>query len=187
MSPAQRDREFEASLDAIHPALVRAGRVLCWSDADVDDVVQETLLAAYRGRASFKSDASPFTWCYTILTRVASRANRRHARGRSMSMSLPLTHEDAELAESLDAPLPAVDRRLMDDETSRAVVDAIRTLPQRQREVITLHFLQDCSYAAIASALGISVGTVKATVFAAKQSLREKLSGEAAAATELRR
>jgi RNA polymerase sigma-70 factor (ECF subfamily) len=171
----QRDRDFESSLDAIYPALVRAARVLCWSDADVDDVVQEALLAAYRGRASFKGHASPFTWCYTILTRVASRANRRHVRGRSLTS----THDDGEMTETLDAPLPPVDSRLLDDETSRAVIDAVRTLPQRQREVITLHFLRDCPYAEIASALGISVGTVKATVFAAKQSLREKLSGEA--------
>lgn len=179
MSRLQRDREFEASLDAVHPALVRAARVLCWADADVEDVVQETLLAAFRGRASFKGDASPFTWCYTILTRVASRANRRHARGRSMA-STHVDDDGADLAESLDAPLPPVDSRLLDDETSRAVVDAVRRLPQRQREVITLHFLQDCSYAEIAAALGISVGTVKATVFAAKQSLREKLSPAAA-------
>jgi RNA polymerase sigma-70 factor (ECF subfamily) len=170
----QRGRDFETSLDAIFRALVRAARVLCWSDADVDDAVQETLLAAYRGRASFKGNAAPFTWCYTILTRVASRANRRHVQARS----LVSTH--GELADSLDAPLPPVDSQLLDDETSRAVVDAVRTLPQRQREVITLHFLQDCPYAEIAAALGISVGTVKATVFAAKHSLREKLSGEVA-------
>src|SRR6476659_7620823 len=98
----QRDRDFETSWDAAYPALVRAARVLCWSDADVDDVVQETLLAAFRGRASFKGDASPFTWCYTILTRVASRANRRHARGRSMASTHAGDGDDAELTELLD-------------------------------------------------------------------------------------
>jgi RNA polymerase sigma-70 factor (ECF subfamily) len=168
----QRDRDFEHALDAIYPALARAARVLCWSQADVDDAVQETLLAAFRGRTSFNREASLLTWCYTILTRVTSRANRGHARARST---------DGKLAETLDAPLPPVDRRLMDDETSRAVVDAVRTLPERQREVITLHFLHDCSYAEIAAALGIALGTVKATVFQAKQALREKLTPNTAA------
>ncbi len=164
------DRDFASSLGAISPALSRAARMLCWSQADVDDVVQDTLLEAFRSKRSFRGNAGLVTWCYTILTRVAARANRRYRRAMTNVQS------DMDQAAAMDAPLPPVDRRLVEDESARAMVDAVRALPERQREMITLHFLQDCSYAEIAESLGVSIGTVKATVFAAKQSLRNKLS-----------
>ena len=50
--------------------------------------------------------------------------------------------------------------------------DAIRELPERQREVITLHYLADLSVAVIAAQLGISEGTVKSQLHDARHALR---------------
>ena len=72
--------------------------------------------------------------------------------------------------------MPPVDRALIVDEDARHLVDAIRSLPDRQREMVTFHFLDELSYGEIAAALGVSVGTVKATLFAAKMSLRSALA-----------
>jgi len=69
-----------------------------------------------------------------------------------------------------------VDRAVVAGEEYRCLIDAIRELPERQREMVTLHFLQEVSYDEIAQALGVSVGTVKATVFQAKASLRTALT-----------
>ena len=76
--------------------------------------------------------------------------------------------------------LPPVDSALLEAEEARVLIDAIRWLPERQREMITLHFLQELSYAEIAGALGVAVGTVKATIFSAKIALRDALSPSAA-------
>ena len=73
-------------------------------------------------------------------------------------------------------PLPPVDAALIEDEMARRMIDAIRQLPQRQREMVTLHYLDERPYRDIAEALGVSIGTVKATLFNAKQSLREALA-----------
>jgi RNA polymerase sigma-70 factor (ECF subfamily) len=161
---SQHGRDFERAVNEVYPALMRSAHVLCWSAQDVEDVVQETMLQALRGYASFQGRSSPITWCYTILTRVAAAANQRRRRA-------PVKHERMQRD-----GLPPVDAALIEDETARLMVDAIRALPDRQREVLTLHFLQDLSYEQIASALGLAIGTIKATIHAAKSSLRKTLT-----------
>lgn len=139
--------------------------VLCWSKADVEDVVQETMLSAYKAFGSFRGDSSFLTWAYRILVRVAGVANRRHSR------ALP-----DEYAAGQPQQLPPADRSVLLDEDARAVIDAIRSLPERQREIITLYLLKEFSYAEISSAMQVSLGTVKATIFEAKTSLRAALA-----------
>ena len=70
----EQARDFERAVNDAYPALVRSAHVLCWSQADVDDVVQETMLQALRGFASFRGTSTPLTWCYAILARVAYRS-----------------------------------------------------------------------------------------------------------------
>lgn len=155
--------DFEALAEAAYPALVRAATVLCWSRSDVEDVVQETMMNAFKSYGSFRRESSFVTWAYTILARAAAAANRQRSR------RLP-----AGYAEEI-RPLPAVDSAVIEGEEARCVIDAIRSLPQRQREMAALHFLEDISYSDIAKSLGVSIGTVKAAIFAAKMSLRSAL------------
>ncbi len=121
-------------------------------------------MRAVKAYPSFRGDASFLTWTYSILLRTARDANRSRAQG--------IPHDYA-----MNAPqhLPPVDRAAILDEDARRLVDAVRSLPERQREMVTLHFLRELPYAEIAEALGVSVGTVKATMFEAKMSLRAML------------
>lgn len=139
--------------------------VLCWSKADVEDVVQETMLSAYKAFGSFRGDSSFLTWAYRILARAAQAANRKYAK------VLPI-----EYAASQPQQLPPADRSVLLDDDARVVIDAIRSLPERQREIITLYLLKELSYAEISSTMQISLGTVKATIFEAKTSLRTALA-----------
>lgn len=139
--------------------------VLCWSKADVEDVVQETMLSAYKAFGSFRGDSSFLTWAYRILARAAHAANTRQAK------VLPI-----EYAESKPEQLPPADRSVVLDDDARVVIDAIRALPERQREIITLYLLKELSYGEISSAMEVSLGTVKATIFEAKNSLRAALA-----------
>jgi RNA polymerase sigma-70 factor, ECF subfamily len=163
------EHDFEAAVKAVYAPLVRSANLLCWSGNDVDDVVQETLLKAMRSYRSFNGSSSVLTWCYTILARVASAANQKRSR------QIP-----ADYAAGRDSALPPADAQLLEDDEARVLVDAIRSLPQRQREMITLHFLQELSYADIAQALGVAVGTVKSTIYSAKSALRVALSDSSA-------
>jgi RNA polymerase sigma-70 factor (ECF subfamily) len=159
-------QDFAVEAEAAYPALVRAATVLCRSRSDVEDVVQETLMRAFKAYPAFRGDSSFLTWTYAILLRVAQAANRG-AKG------IP-----ADYTTSLPQQLPPVDHAMILDEDARRLIDAVRSLPERQREMVTLHFLRELPYAEIAKALGVSVGTVKATLFEAKMSLRAALAAK---------
>lgn len=123
------------------------------------------MLNAFKSYESFRGDSSFLTWAYRILVRAAHAANQKRAK------VLP-----AEYAMSQPQQLPPADRVLIVDEDARGVIDAIRSLPERQREIITLHLLEELSYAEISLAMEVSLGTVKATIFQAKTSLRAALA-----------
>jgi RNA polymerase sigma-70 factor (ECF subfamily) len=162
---SRRKKDFEAAAEGAYPALVRAATVLCWSRADAEDVVQETMLRAFKSYGAFRGDSSFFTWAYAILARAAQAANQAHTK------CLP-----SDYALSQPQQLPPVDWAVVLKEDARVLIDAIRSLPTRQREMVTLHFLEDLCYAEIAAALEVSVGTVKATIFEARASLRSALA-----------
>ncbi len=123
------------------------------------------MLSAYKSYGSFRGDSSFLTWAYRILVRTAHAANHKRAK------VLP-----AEYGLSQPQHLPPADRAVVLNEDAREVIDAIRELPERQREMITLHLLEELSYAEIGSAMEVSLGTVKATIFEAKTSLRAALA-----------
>ena len=160
-----RRTEFDAELNRLHPQLMRSAVVLCWSSADVEDVVQETLLKAMRSSDTFKGQSSLLTWVYVIMTRVAAEMNRKSRR------KLPSDYGSLQ-----PDSLPPTVREVTVRETGRAIIDAIRALPTRQREMVTLHLLDELTYAEIAGAMNVAVGTVKATIFAAKSTLRTVLA-----------
>jgi RNA polymerase sigma-70 factor, ECF subfamily len=161
----RRKKDFEPAAEEAYPALARAATVLCWSQTDVEDVVQETMLRAFKSYGAFRGDSSFFTWAYAILSRAAQAANRAHNEG------VP-----GDYALSQPQHLPPVDRTVVLREEAAAVIDAIRSLPERQREMLTLHLVEQQTYAEIAAALHVAVGTVKATLFQAKAALRSALT-----------
>ena len=77
---ADANPDFEAEVKVAYPTMVRFATVLCWSSADVEEMVQETVLRAFRSYPSFRGEATFLTWACAILARVAADANRRRAR-----------------------------------------------------------------------------------------------------------
>jgi RNA polymerase sigma factor (sigma-70 family) len=124
------------------------------SDADTArDAVQEGFARAVRSRGSYRGSGSLDAWIARCVINAAHDESRR-------------PDEPA-----LDADRPA-------DEVgveAESVRDAVRRLPQRQRDALFLRFYLDFDYAAIAEALGIAVGTVSATLHAARASLANTL------------
>jgi DNA-directed RNA polymerase specialized sigma24 family protein len=110
------------------------------------DAVQEAFAAAVRKRRSFRGRGTLEAWVWRIVVNAARDARRR-AR----------------------APVPAVATAT----NGHAPAVALDLLTQRQREIVFLRYYADLDYAAIATALEISPGTVGATLNAARKVLRE--------------
>lgn len=126
-------------------------------DADLArEAVDEAMVRAYERWKTVSMMANSEGWVY----RVAVNWARSRLRRRSMWKGLSPTAEVVQDPEVSD-PL---------------VVDAIRRLPARQRDVVVLRFLLDLSEADTAEALGIPRGTVKSRLSRAVEVLREELS-----------
>jgi DNA-directed RNA polymerase specialized sigma24 family protein len=124
-------------------------------EEDAREAVQEAFARAIRSRSTFEHDGDPAAWIWRTLVNTCHDVARRRR-----LLVLPVDPADAWSMTGVGA----------DD--VRAVV---AQLPERQRLVLFLRHYADLSYAQIAMALGIEVGTVSATLNAAHASLRWRL------------
>ncbi len=124
---------------------------------DRDDVVQESLVRAWRRWETYRTDrGTPKTW---LLAIVADRA-RRHHRGRERRGTRLLRV----------TVVPAVDPDV-------DLEAAVRRLSRRQRLAIELHYFLDLKVDDVALIMGCSEGTVKSTLSDARARLRKELEG----------
>ena len=130
-----------------------------------EDVVQESLLAAWRAAGSFRGDARVSTWLLGIVHRQALNAIRRK--------KLPVVEliEAEELPD--DAPSPDVSAVLTDRQ--RAVRAGLAGLSRDNRATVELVFYHGLSLAEVAQVSGCPVGTVKSRLNHAKAQLRAQL------------
>ena len=162
---AEDSRAQDRALLAAHVAgdqdafaeLVRRHRDRLWAVAlrttgdreDAADALQDALLSAYRHAASYRGDAAVTTWLHRIVVNACLDALRR----RAARPSVPLSDEDARLADPSDT--------LGQRETSLVVAEALAALPPEQRAAIVLVDLQDFSVEEAARVLDCAPGTVK--------------------------
>lgn len=141
--------------------------------ADVEDVLQETFIAVWRGAAGYRPDGAAGGWLWGIARRQAALLLRR--RGPAIAVlpgQLPPEH--------LDAGDPA-DVALARAELDRAVA-ALGPPDGIEREVWQLLYVEDRPVAEVAELTGVSPGTVKSRAHRARQRMRIALRADDAAA-----
>lgn len=136
--------------------------------ADVEDVLQETFLAAWRGAGRYRPEAAVGGWLWGIARRQAALWLRRHGRGGSPARALARMETAA-----TDDPLEAA--------LSRAVLDhAVAVLGppgSPDREVWRLMYVEDRPVAEVADLMSVPEGTVKSRAHRARRLLRAALLG----------
>ncbi|MFA7343013.1 MAG: RNA polymerase sigma factor [Terrimicrobiaceae bacterium] len=156
---------FSRLLEAEQPRLLAQALAFC-GDADLArDLVQETMIAAWKSLRRFDGSCQLSTWLYVILL-------RRHRRACGwFSRRLPLATQDQQAAAARQEPVAAPGAEGIEREAGllRAMVMA---LPARHREVIRLRYYAEASEAEAAAALGIPPGTVKSRLHQALEKLR---------------
>jgi RNA polymerase sigma-70 factor (ECF subfamily) len=144
--------ELEALYRERLPEFTRAATAIAGDEESGRDAVQEAFAKALRKRRRYRGDGSLEAWVWRIVVNAARDAGRR--RRRKLVEPAPLEARADELGLQLEL------------------------LTDRQREVLFLHYYADLDYATIAHALGISAGTVGATLSAARRTLRGALMKE---------
>ena len=164
---------FSSLMEGVQPRLLAQAIVFCGDPDQARDLVQETMIAAWKSLNRYDGSCQLFTWLYVIL-------QRQHGRARGwFSRRLPSPTAEQILAGSRrEATVVTSDSEIGPDE-SEILRTIVATLPPKHREVIRLRFYADASEAETASALGISIGTVKSRMHHALkklQGMREKLN-----------
>lgn len=164
--PALAD-SFAADLWAAAPFLRRVGRGLARRADEAEELVQDTLLQAWRRRDQFQPGSNLRAWLYVILR------NRFHSRPHRRWRALT-EFSDERALDGLAAPDTAA-ARLQVSELRRALA----ALPAAQRQAVLLVSVQGLSYEAAARAMGCPAATAKTRVFRAREALHARL-GEGA-------
>ncbi|MFN8530726.1 MAG: sigma-70 family RNA polymerase sigma factor [Anaerolineae bacterium] len=178
---------FEALHERLAPALNRFVRRLIGETGEVEDVVQDTLIAVYMHLPKLDPPEKlrPFMFrvarnrCYDIL---------RH-QGRWESVSTDLDEDDPVGVRIAFDIAAAVDEMPPEDATNwllmmMEVKAAMERLPEMQRQALILYCEEDMSYAEIAETMGVNIGTVKSRLFHAKRGLRGLIPPRTLAAIE---
>jgi RNA polymerase sigma factor (sigma-70 family) len=120
------------------------------------DAVQEGFARAIRGRATFQGTGPLEAWVARCVLNAALDLNRVFSRIESEPEDVP--------ADSTAS-----------DDSGSVIREAVRQLPQRQRDALFLRYYLDFDYRAIAEALDVEVGTISATLHTARNSLMDAL------------
>ena len=151
LTDAERARLFEELVVPETDVLWRVALSITRNRADAEDVVQETLLRAFRSLGTFDG-RYPRAWLLTIL-RNAER--NRHLGPRTESDEVEVSAEQHEFTDF--------------------VAQAVEQLPDGFREVVELVDINGLSYQEAADVLGVPIGTVMSRLHRARRRLREAL------------
>lgn len=164
-----RDRvAFERYVVPEIEVLLRVARTIVSRPADAEDLVQETLLRAFRGVDAFDG-RHPRAWLLTIM---------RNAHVNSVRRRRPelLDDPDAELDRGAHDPADGPEEVVVGAAFDAVVADALTALPGKFGTVVTLVDVDGLSYAEAAEALGVPVGTVMSRLHRARGRIRDRLA-----------
>lgn len=132
-------------------------------------MTQEAFIKAYGSLSSFRGDSKFSVWIYRIATNVCLDFLRSKSRKQQVSLTVSDDDEDAQL----DIPDPKADpeQQLIKKISMQSVEEGLKTLPDKQRQILVMRELGGMSYAEIGAALSLEEGTVKSRIFRARKRL----------------
>ena len=145
--------------------LIRLAMVMLGDRAAAEDVVQDAFTGLYRRWHTLTDTGKALSYVRSSVLNGSRSVLRKRARQQA-------TPGDPDVA----SPSPEAEALL--SEEHREVLEAIRRLPDRQRETLVLRFYLELSEGDIAKSMGISRGTVKSTTSRALAALRRTLGDE---------
>jgi RNA polymerase sigma-70 factor, ECF subfamily len=168
-------KAFGMLVEKYHRKLGRLLGRMIRDQAEVEDVVQESFIKAYRALPNFRGDSAFYTWLYRIGINTAK--NYLVSMGRRPQVMQEVEIDDVENFEggyemrTTDTPETA----LMTKQIAQTVNDTVASLPEELRTAITLREIEGLSYEEIATLMQCPIGTVRSRIFRARETISEKL------------
>lgn len=157
-------RAFRELVDRYLAAITRFALRTLGDRAEAEEVAQETFLRLWTAAADFEPHAQPKTWLYRIArNQCIDRIRKRRAHGQEVELQERAAGEDRPSALLLRKQLAA------------QVGEALATLPERQREAITLVHYEGLSGAEACEVLSVSAEALESLLARGRRALREQL------------
>ncbi|MBP9540395.1 MAG: RNA polymerase sigma factor RpoE [Vitreoscilla sp.] len=150
----------------------RLGRLLSRfikDEHEVNDVVQESFIKAYRALPNFRGDSAFYTWLYRISINTAK--NFLANNNKRPIMASEITNGDGEVMDVVEqvADNLTPEAELMNKQILQTVESAVAKLPEDLRRAITLREMDGLSYEEIAEVMQCPIGTVRSRIFRARE------------------
>lgn len=169
-------RAFGLLVDRHGPFLAKAARGIGLPESDVDDIVQETFVAAWRDLARYDPDRPIRTWLYRIAINK-TRDALRHRRVRRFFFGAA-RYEDVDEAQLVE-PGASPERIAAGKHDLQRVHEVLDQLDRASREVITLHALLGVTQLETAQILNLSTKAVEGRIARARRRLGVILAARA--------
>lgn len=161
---------FQLLVERYEGRLFALARHYTRNQVDVEDIVQDSFLKAYRRLESFDHRSSFYTWLYRIAVNTILDSLKRKGRSPVAVVEDPEMLAQPAPVESC-APSVGMER----DEIVQVTHKILEQIPDIFRTVLVLRELEGLAYQEIADTLGISIGTVESRLFRARGRFKEKL------------
>src|SRR3954470_25081139 len=166
--PSKVDFEREAlpHLQSLYAAALRMTR----NERDAEDLVQDTLLRAYRFFDTFEAGTNCKAWLFRILTNVF--CNRYREREREQEVLGEVESSDANFGQFIGGAPRDAESALLGRMLSRDVERALAAVPSEFRLAVVLADLEDFSYKEIAEIMDCPAGTVMSPLYRGRKMLQ---------------
>lgn len=175
---AEFEREAMLHLDTLYGAALRLTR----SPSDAEDLVQDSLVKAFRFYDRFEAGTNMKAWLLKILRNTFINRYRRTVRERNVfegAIAKPVGDGvmSRDAMRGLTRPVENAQRRLLAEEIQRALDE----LPEEHRTIVLLADVEELSYREIADIAGCPIGTVMSRLHRARKALQSRLVDQAVA------
>ena len=145
---------------------------------DALELTQEVFFSVYQNLEALRQPSDFEAWLYRITLNAFRNHLEKSKAGKRAAVLVELESEDEEknLIEKISADVLSPLEGLLEAERDKHFQRAMNDLPEQMRRVFYLKIVCEMTNSEIASALGISVNTVKAHVFQARQKLQKQLA-----------
>lgn len=167
---------FQLLVERYQERIFALARHYTRSAVEVEDIVQDTFLKAYRRLETFQRQSSFSTWLYRIAINTALDFLKRMGRSPVQSVEDPeLSASPVRAQAGSGVAIAAPDARLRREEIARITAEVLDELPEIFRTVLVLREFEDLSYQQMADVLGVSIGTVESRLFRARARFKEAM------------
>jgi RNA polymerase sigma factor (sigma-70 family) len=175
-SDAELAARFTRESSPLFDVLQRGARRLTRTEADAEDLLQDTLLHAYAGFRSFRAGTNLQAWLFRIMyNRWVSNHRGKQRRPAEIAVEAITDRELARAATHHPGGLPSAEAEVLGALPDPELTEALAALPEGFTTALFYAFVEGYTYAETAAIMNIPMGTVMSRVARGRQRLRDSL------------